>query len=183
MPTALSSATATAKVRLTQPNGNSLFPVNFAKTLEWEAAFSSGVGVGAMDRLAVLRCSIAASGTYNIDVSAGTASGGTPTAVVDLNGAAITFARIKLLAIELVDAASGSTGVHTVPAVANGLSIYVGGIIRATGSGSGGEGGFLWWDRSAGGIVVDGTHKVISIVNDDASYAATLNVVIGGGAT
>lgn len=167
-----------------QANADPNFPLTISKSLKWQQAYTKGTAAAMIKRLAIMQFTIAASGTLAIDVNAGTFSGGTfaggGSNIVDLLGEAINFTAIKGLAIQLLDVASGSTGVHMNPAASNALDATLGGKVRAAGTNAGQLGGLCWWDPTAGGITVDGTHKIISIVNDDSSHAATVNVAIAG---
>ncbi len=183
MATALTNATFAASVSFSQPNGNPIFPQTFAKALNWQQAFTSGIGAKQVNRLSCMQFTIAASGTLSVNVVSGTYSGAGSGNIVDLNGAAIIFARLKGVAIELVQGASCSTQVHVNAAVTH-AALTLAGKIKTAGTATGGEGGLLWWDNTATGeAVVTATNDVIAIVNDDASFPALVNLLIAGGAT
>jgi hypothetical protein len=183
MATALTEVIFKGYVRFRQPNGNVIFPQTFTKTLEWQQEYEAGVGLAAVNRICVMEFTIAAGDTMIVDLQSGVVTDATPAALVDFNGEAITFARVKGIALQLVDEASGASSVSIDPATAD-AALTLAATVKAGALGAGNEGGFMWWDPTAAGVAITGgASDKFAVVNDDGVNAATVVLAIAGGAT
>lgn len=139
--------------------------LNFARQMN----FSQGTGAGQADMIFHDRRNILASATDSIDLAA--------TLVGPFGGTALTFARIKMLAVAPlatntnninVQRPSGATGVPLFLAISDGLVVKPGGL-------------FLWYDPSAAGVVVTpSTGDIIEIVNAAGGTSVDYDLVIVG---
>lgn len=135
----------------------------------WARQFNIGNGTGAnqADRMFVDSNTLAASGTANIDLAG---------SLTDVFGAALTFARIKLVAIA---AAEGNTNdVQVTRPASNGSPLFL-----AAGDGlSVRPGGmFLWVAPDAvASIVTAGTGDLLTFTNSAAGSSVTYEAVIIG---
>lgn len=165
------------------------------KTLTLGTA-AANAAAGGSDELISKIYSIGASSNTSIDL----------TSLTDiLAQTSVSLARVKAIVIRLLSASDDSTNGTAASSitidntVTNALSAQsntgwfnnahegtaTGGAGDATGSKftipSGGWMGF--GVANAGGVLVDGTHKVIKIVNNDAGLAAAVQVTLVGGST
>lgn len=171
------------KVSFSQPNGDVLDPSTLTARANTKLNFGNGTAEGQIDRAINMRLPIVLSGTMSLDLLAGTYSDGTNTGnLVDKNGAQVILSKIKLLKIEVVDELTGTTQVHLNAGIAN-ACLTLAGKVKAKGNGAGfgaiaGLMGLLLWADPTG-ETVDGTHKIIAIVNDVAN-AGHLDITIAG---
>jgi hypothetical protein len=183
MPTAPTSLTVKSSPSFNQPNGNADYPRNLSDLFATGLTFSSGTGANQINRLVIQQFTIAASGTLAIDIDAGTYSGAGSGSLLDLNNEAVTFARLKYLSMRVVDEVSGSTSIKLNGAATHAF-LGVAGKAVAAGSGSGFEGPLVWCNPSAAGeVITAATTDILSIVNEDAVHAATVELILGGCAT
>src|SRR5262245_33557169 len=157
---------------LTNPNNNTNNNVK-------QMAFSLGAAVaGGVNELYTTLLSIAGGGNASIDL----------TAITDILGATgISLARVKAIVIRLLSTADDATlgtaasSITIDNTVANALSSQAGSGWfgnAAEGAANGSKftipnGGFLAFGTpGANGVLVDSTHKVIKIVNNDGSVTA-----------
>jgi len=189
------SATAAASLSWTATKsltGTAYSAIANASTLRTSFGLGTTVAnavVGGADELASFITSIPASSSASIDT----------TAVTDiLNQAAASFARLKLLMIRLLsvslDATNGTaassitldnTVVNALSAQSNsgwfnnGAEGAVGGSKFTIPSG----GVLFFGTPAAAGILVDATHKIIRLTNNDTSLAAKAETSFVGGST
>ncbi len=138
-------------------------PLNIAKSI----ALTNGTGVNQADRVWADQRQVAASATDSIDLAG---------SLTDAFGAALTFARIKLL---VVTAAAGNTNnvVVTRPA-SNGVPLF-----SAAGDACPVRPGglFAWACSDATGVAVTaGTGDLLDFVNSGAGSTVTYDVVVIG---
>lgn len=152
---------------------------NLSKTDVFKQSIANGAVLGA-DEVHEKLYTIVGAGTVTIDL----------TAVVDLAGQTITFARIKFYRFHLLRAAetaldgtvgTACSGVTIGNAAANANLLDLGGTTPTMSLKNGGCKSHT--DLSAAGITVDATHKNILITNNDAVNTAQLLVTFGGGST
>jgi hypothetical protein len=139
--------------------------LNFARQMN----FSQGAAAGQADMIWHDRRTIAASSTDSLDL--------TGSLVGPFGGTALTFARIKMLAVAPLAAntnninlqrPSASTGVPLFLAAAGGIVLKPGGL-------------FLWYDPTAAGVVVTpSTGDIIEVVNAAAGTSVDYDIVIVG---
>ena len=118
---------------------------------------------------------ISASGTANIDL----------TSLIDiLQTSGIALARLKAFQFQLLsltdDPVNGTicTEITIGNAASNAQPLNIG----ATGTYQVFTGGsWSYFDQTAGGFVVDSTHKIIKIVNNDSSHVAAVRLQLTGG--
>ncbi len=124
---------------------------------------------------------IAASGTLAYDLSAVFTN--------VLGNAAATFARVKGVLIELLDAAQDATNGTLCSSITLGNSgandwieqSHSGWLGSATSVFDVPNGGFVAFGvNNAGGVVVDATHKILNIHNNDGSNAAAVRITLIG---
>lgn len=140
-----------------------------------DALANNAIGGGDLALSAIF--TIAPSGTLDIDLQA----------FIDVaQRAAQSFARVKsvefwLLGVNDVPAGTVCSGVTITPGGTNGWNLF---LADATSGLSLPNTGRLNFDvRTALGLVVDATHKVVHVVNDDAGVAAKFFAQIVGGGT
>ncbi len=174
-------------------------PDNFAKAMKFGTAAANAAltnGIAGADEVVSKIYVITSSGNASIDL----------TSLTDVVGqTAITLARIKGICIRLLsvadDATNGTaaTSVTIDNTVTNALhaqshsgwfdnaneGLATGGMGDATGSKitipSGGM--LLYALPNAAGVVVDSTHKIIKVVNNDGGVSAAVQVTLIGGTT
>lgn len=141
-------------------------PTNLVKIAK-QMSFAQGSGVGQADMIWSDKRTIAASGTDALDL-AGSLSGPF--------GGTLTFARIKMV---ILTAAIGNTNnCNVVQPASNGTPLFL-----ATGDGIAVKPGgtFLWFDPSAGGVVVTAaTGDLLNIVNSGAGTGVTYDIHLIG---
>lgn len=171
------------KVSFIQPNGDVLDPNNLTARANTRLSFADGITEGAINRAINMRLPVVLSGTMSLDLLAGTYSDGTNTGnLVDKNGAQVTLSKVKLVKLEIVDEVAGITLMHLNAAIAN-ACLLLAGKLTAKGNGLGfgavaGLAGLLVW-ADPNGQTVDGTHKIIALVNDVA-VAGHIDITIAG---
>lgn len=142
-------------------------------SFSYASSFTSGTGAGAANHIYVTQATIAASGTLSIDLS--------NTGTLDPLDAAVSFANIKMIYIEVVEDPD---------AVATGSSISVGGDTNAVSTIFGDasdkikiqQGGCfqLSTPTSSGYAVTASTGDIIKIVNNDSTAAVIVRVAVVG---
>lgn len=115
-----------------------------------------------------------------------------------LNQSAINFARVKLIMLRLLSTTDDSTNgtaassITVNNTVTNSLSSQSNSgwfSNAAEGAASGSKftiangDGLLWWTKRTAGVLVDGTHKVINIVNNDGAVTAAVQLTVLGSDT
>lgn len=152
--------------------------INKAVSLGTAAA---NAAAGGADELAAFVTSITASGSATIDL----------TALTDiLNQTSVTLARVKSIIFRLLNAADDATNGTAASSVTignNGTNDYIsqshgGWLASATSTFDVPSGGWMGYGvGNAAGNVVDGTHKIIKVANNDGSLTAKVQSVICGG--
>lgn len=135
-------------------------------TLAHAVSLINGTAAGAADRVFTDTRTLAASATEDLDLAA---------SLVDAFGAAITFAKIKAIAIK---AAVGNTNnVNVQRAAANGVPLFL-----AAGDGLALPPGFsfAWLGSGAGVAVTAGTGDLLTLTNGAAGTPVSYDIVIIG---
>lgn len=132
--------------------------------------FTLGTAADQAQNVATAIIDVTASGTTNVDLTALTS------VVGDAN---MTVARVKLFCLELLAVADGGTACSSVT-VGNAASNAWAWILSvATTTYPLKNGDWVAWKSSdATGVVVDSTHKVIKVLNNDAVNAAKLRLTV-----
>ncbi|MDH2429317.1 hypothetical protein [Sphaerisporangium sp. TRM90804] len=138
--------------------------------LSQQMNFAQGAGAGQADMVFGDRRTIAASATDSLDLAGG---------LTGPFGAALTFARIKMLVVRAVAGNTNnvnatrpaSNGVPWLLAAGDGIAVQPGGM-------------FVWHAPTAAGVVVTpSTGDLIDFVNSGAGTTVTYDVIIAGAAT
>jgi hypothetical protein len=178
MATDLTSAYLRIELGFEQSNGNTYFPQSLKTARNVNRAFTTGTGAKQMNRLSVQEYVILASQTLTVDLQAGTyavSGGGASGNVVDLNGAQITFARVKELFAELVIGSGLSNSVTVNGAASNVVVAWTAPIVS---DGTVNVAAATENVSAAGWAVTASTADLLVVVNNQASVA---NVILGIG--
>lgn len=172
MSTTLSVPTVAAKIvwdyESVQSWGNSVNAAQFS----YSQAYTAGTGANQADTIYLTTGTIAASGSTTIDL----------TALTDIYGNNISFARVKALYFELqttTTASSVSIGNAAANQALQGAANFLDAgtdIIRVL------NGGCLFFSAgpSSTAFTVDSTHKSLKFLNNDGSNTATYRLCIVG---
>lgn len=184
MPTALSSQSMTVKVSVNGSGTENVTGTDY-KALTQSLSIAKSVGpfttavannasLGA-DETASFIVSIAASGTGTVDC----------TNLTDiLLRTGVSLARVKAYVIRLLSTTDDSVNGTLCTGVllnSTGTNLIVLPGITNTTLGNGEV--LAWATVSATGVTVDSTHKIINVLNNDASHAAAVQVTLVGGTT
>lgn len=165
------SVVVTGNVLGTTANPLQTSPVN-AKTTN--VGTSSDTGAGLVNEIVM-----AAAGTQTVTIAAsGTLAVNLLTGQTNPLGENVVFARVKKVIIEH-SSASLSSGVTV---FGSGTNQFQGPLSAAATITLPASGGFAFWLPTATAWVVDGTHKTVQVVNNDAVNAATLSIEYFDGA-
>jgi hypothetical protein len=127
-----------------------------------------------VDELSSKIYSVAAGGTANIDL----------TALLDVLGNTVSLVRVKGLLFQLLSTADDATngtacsGVTIGNAGSNAFQMFLGAQAHTIVLGNGEAA--AWLSPSAGGLTVNGTHKIVLITNNDVVNPAAVQVTVLG---
>ena len=147
-------------------------PVANSDSYSYSVTYTHGTGAGAAQYIYADLLSIAASGTTSLDLNA---VAGTP--LTDVFGDDITFAKVKLIYINLTTTTAAAS--ITVGGNANGLINWVGAAndkIRIRNDGA----FFLACKDATGYAVTAATGDILDITNESSTLAASVIVYIVG---
>lgn len=176
MATSLTVNSILAKVNFGFTNTNSFGTSSECNaTFDYSTTLSNGTGAGAAQKVYAATLTISASTTTNLDLAG---------SLTDLFGNVITFSKIKVIYVELDTTTTASSilvGGHATLALANWITSADTldndqPAIRVRNNGV-----FMLACRDATGYAVTATTEdMLSIENEDASNAATVNVCLIG---
>jgi len=183
MATALTTCYSQVSFSFVQPNGNILYPNTLTGTQTCKRDFTSGVTANKCDRVSVQEYVILASQTLTIDLDAGTYSvsgGGATGSILDPNGVAITFARLKVMYAELEIGASRSNSVKVNGTASNVIATdWTAGLAS---DGTKNVAASITRNTAAGWVLTPSTADKVVVVNNDAAVAYVI-LGLAGGAT
>lgn len=138
-------------------------PLNYSKVI----SMASGIGADQSDLIFTDTRTLAASGTEDLDLAG---------ALVDVFGATLTFARLKMIMVTA--ALTNTNNVNVARAAANGVPVF---LAASDGVPVRPGGIFLYAARDATAIAVTaGTGDLLTITNSAAGTSVTYDVVIIG---
>ena len=173
------SWTAQKNVTGASPNTNQSSITNAKATLGTQAANNAA---GGADELYFSIASIAASGTLSLNLQS----------LTDILGAALNFARVKAIKLQLLSTAQDSvngtncSSVSLDTATTNSLTSQSksGWLNNATSGIDLPNGCYLEFAcPNANGITVDATHNILHFTNNDAGNAAAMQITVVGGSS
>lgn len=166
---------------LASTNSN-LTTLQINPTVQGLAKFTStGAGANAINQGNTKLYSISASSSTTIDLSA---------AITNfVNSSTATFTRVKIIIIRLLSTTDDSVNGTAAASITFGNAAsnqFVsqsgsGFLLSTTGTYDvPNGGGHAFWCSNANGVVIDGTHKSLKILNNDAGVAATVELTLVG---